>query len=82
MTGPLHLAASLQVVRAVQRIETRRWLAERMLPKVYAAKTGLEMSGGGEVKQMGRVEIAHRVSILMAIADKRRLEQLAHGDLA
>jgi len=74
--------APQDVPAAKLRIETRRWLAERMLPKVYGVKAGLEMSGRVDVKQMGRVEVAHRVSVLMAIAEKRRRQQLANEDLA
>lgn len=35
------------------RIETRRWLAERMMPKKYGVRTATELSGpnGGPVQQ-------------------------------
>jgi hypothetical protein len=74
--------APQDVPAAKLRIETRRWLAERMLPKVYGAKTGVEMSGGLEVKKLSRTEVAVRVAALIAIAQKRKDDEDANGDLA
>jgi hypothetical protein len=48
----LHGVDSGAVAHAKVRIETRRWLAERMLPRKYGSKSGLELTGsdGGPVK--------------------------------
>ena len=41
------------VAWAKSRAEYRRWLAERMMPRVYGVKAGLELTGadGGPVRQ-------------------------------
>lgn len=54
------------------QVETRRWLAERMLPKLYGPKTGLELSGQLETKSMDATARAARVAALMALAANRK----------
>ena len=54
------------------QVETRRWRAERMEPKAYGARSGIELSGDLEVKSMDRTARAARVAALLAIAEQRK----------
>ena len=52
------------VPQAKLRIETRRWLAERMLPKVYGPKAGLELSGIVEMSKLSDGELDAEIAAL------------------
>jgi hypothetical protein len=58
--------------RSKIRIETRRWLAERMLPKKYGVRTAHELSGpdGGPIQVDETVRSA-RIAALLAKAKER-----------
>lgn len=58
--------------RSKIRIETRRWLAERMLPKKYGVRTATEISGpdGGPIVVDETVRAA-RIAALLDVAKKR-----------
>ena len=53
-----------EVPQAKLRIETRRWLAERMLPKVYGPKAGLELSGTVEMSKLSDGELDAEIAAL------------------
>lgn len=60
------------VQRSKVRIETRRWLAERMEPKKYGARAGLDLtSSDGTMTPVDSAARAARVAQLMALAQKR-----------
>lgn len=75
---------SEHIARSKVRIETRRWLAERMAPKRYGVKQGLELTGsdGGPVQLVDETAKAARVAQLMAIAQQRKEQADEFGDLA
>jgi len=53
---------AVAVAQAKLRVEARHWAAERMAPRQFGAKAGLELSGGVEVKQMSSIERRQRTS--------------------
>lgn len=60
------------VQRSKVRIETRRWLAERLEPKKYGVKAGLDLtSSDGSMTPVDTPTRAARVADLMAQAAKR-----------
>ncbi len=70
------------VAHAKLRIETRRWLAERMAPKRYGLKQGLDLSNTDGTLQVDEATRSARVAQLLALAAQRKDETDAYGDLA
>jgi hypothetical protein len=69
---------SEHVQRSKIRIETRRWLAERMAPKRYGLKQGLDLSNTDGTLQVDEAARGARVAQLMALAAQRKdFEDLA-----
>lgn len=71
---------SEHIARSKVRIETRRWLAERMAPKRYGVKQGLELTGkdGAPLAVVDETAKAARVAQLLALAQQRKdFEDLA-----
>jgi hypothetical protein len=60
------------VQRSKIRIETRRWLAERMAPKKYGLRTATEISGpNGGPLQVDETQRTARLAALLAAAKDR-----------
>lgn len=72
------------IAHAKIRIETRRWLAERMAPRRYGVKQGLELTGkdGAPLAVVDETAKAARIAQLMAVAKQRKEQDDAFGDLA
>lgn len=69
------------VQRSKVRIETRRWLAERLEPKKYGAKAGIDLtSSDGTMTPVDASTRAARVAQLMALAQKRASAEPAAPD--
>ena len=61
------------VARSKLRADTRKWVAERMLPKKYGTKVGLEHGVTGTLEEFLRdVSGSQRGSPMGRLADKRR----------
>jgi hypothetical protein len=73
--------APQNVAQAKLRVETRRWLAERMLPKLYGPTSALQLEGKLEVKSDPSARRA-RIASIVAIAEKRKADEEAGRDLA
>lgn len=69
------------VAQAKLRVETRRWLAERMLPKLYGPTSALQLEGKLEVKSDPLARRA-RLATILAIAERRKADEEAGKDLA
>ena len=66
------------VAHAKLRIETRRWLAERMAPKKYGLKQGLDVTNSDASLQIDETTRSARVAQLLALASQRKdFEDLA-----
>lgn len=60
------------------QIETRRWLAERMAPKKYGLKQGLDVTNSDSSLQVDETTRSARVAQLLALASQRKdFEDLA-----
>lgn len=60
------------------QIETRRWLAERMAPKKYGLKQGLDVTNSDASLQVDETTRSARVAQLLALAAQRKdFEDLA-----
>lgn len=70
------------VAHSKLRIETRRWLAERMAPKRYGLKQGLDLSNTDGTLQVDEATRSARVAQLLALAAQRKDDTDAFGDLA
>lgn len=69
-------ATPADVAVARLRVDTRHWVAERMLPKVYGPRAGLELSGGVAVVTLSPMERRQRIVSILATAAKREAEAL------
>ena len=62
------------IQRSRLRVDTRKWILSKMVPKKYGTKVTAEITGadGGPVKteEMSSLEIARRVAFLLASAAK------------
>lgn len=67
------------IARSKVRIETRRWLAERMAPKRYGLKQGVDVTNSdGTLAPVDETAKAARVAQLLAMAQQRKdFEDLA-----
>jgi hypothetical protein len=66
------------VAHSKLRIETRRWLAERMAPKRYGLKQGLDVTNSDASLQVDETTRSARVAQLLALASQRKdFEDLA-----
>lgn len=66
------------VAHAKLRIETRRWLAERMAPKKYGLRQGLDVTNSDQSLQVDETTRSARVAQLLALASQRKdFEDLA-----
>lgn len=70
---------SEHVQRSKIRIETRRWLAERMEPKKYGARTGLDVTNSDGTLAVDADARAKRLAALMAQAKAR--QEAGQGDV-
>lgn len=68
------------VAHAKLRIETRRWLAERMAPKKYGLKQGLDMTNSDGSLQMDESTRSARVAQLLALAEQRKGDNADLGE--
>ena len=69
---------SEHVQRSKIRIETRRWLAERMAPKKYGLRQGLDVTNSDQSLQVDETTRSARVAQLLALASQRKdFEDLA-----
>lgn len=59
------------VPQAKLRVETRRWLAERMLPKVYGVRSGLDLTNSDGTLQLDEAARVARIAQLMSVAKSR-----------
>ena len=64
------------------QIETRRWLAERMAPKRYGLKQGLDVTNTDGSLQLDDTARSARVAQLLALAQQRKAVQDDLEDLA
>jgi hypothetical protein len=62
------------------QIETRRWLAERMAPKKYGLRQGLDMTNSDGSLQMDESTRSARVAQLLALAEQRKGDNADLGD--
>ena len=78
-TGPLGVTTKTYDMLGHRKlqVETRRWLAERMLPKLYGPRTGLDVSGTLETRKLDSTARAARAAALLASAAKRQAEGTA-----
>lgn len=61
------------VQRSKIRIETRRWLAERMMPKKYGVRTGVDLtSSDGTMTPVDDAARASRIAALLKKAGERK----------
>ena len=66
------------VAHSKLRIETRRWLAERMAPKKYGLRQGLDVTNSDQSLQVDETTRSARVAQLLALASQRKdFEDLA-----
>jgi len=63
------------------RIETRRWLAERMAPKRYGLKQGLDMTNSDGSLAIDDATRSARLAQILATAQARKVED-ENSDLA
>lgn len=70
------------VQRSKLRIETRRWLAERMAPRKYGLRQGLDVTNSDGSLQVDEATRSARVAQLLAMAQQRKAETDEFGDLA
>ena len=70
------------VAHSKLRIETRRWLAERMAPKRYGLKQALDLSNTDGTLQVDEAARSARVAQLLALAQQRKAQGEEFGDLA
>jgi hypothetical protein len=70
------------VAHSKLRIETRRWLAERMAPKRYGLKQGLDVTNTDGSLQVDEATRSARVAQLLAMAQARKDDADSFGDLA
>lgn len=69
---------SEHIQRSKIRIETRRWLAERMAPKRYGVKQGVDITNSDASLQVDETARSARVAQLLALAAQRKdFEDLA-----
>lgn len=73
---------SEHIQRSKVRIETRRWLAERMAPKRYGLKQALDLSNTDGTLQVDEAARSARVAQLLALAQQRKEQGEEFGDLA
>lgn len=70
------------VQRSKIRVETRRWLAERTMPKVYGVKSAVDLTNSdGNLKPIDETARAARVATLLAAAERRRGEAPSADDI-
>jgi hypothetical protein len=62
------------VAHARVRIETRRWLAERMAPQRYGVRQSVDVSNTDGTLQVDEATRGARVAQLLAIAQARKSE--------
>lgn len=62
------------------QIETRRWLAERMAPKKYGLKQGLDMTNSDGSLQIDESTRSARVAQLLALAEQRKGDNADLGE--
>lgn len=79
MNGAIDTGA---VQHAKLRIETRRWLAERMAPKKYGLRQGLDVTNSDGSLVVDDATRSARVAQLLAMAQQRKAEDEEFGDLA
>lgn len=60
------------IQRSKIRVETRRWLAERMAPRRYGLKQGVDVTSSDGTLQMDDTARSARVAQLVALAAKRK----------
>lgn len=66
------------VAHSKLRIETRRWLAERMAPKKYGLRQGMDITNSDASLQVDETTRSARVAQLLALAAQRKdFEDLA-----
>ena len=70
------------VAHSKLRIETRRWLAERMAPKRYGLKQGMDVTNSDGTLQVDEAARSARVAQLLAMAQRRKDDADSFGDLA
>lgn len=70
------------VAHSKLRIETRRWLAERMAPKRYGLKQALDLSNTDGTLQVDEATRSARVAQLLALAQRRKDDADTYGDIA
>ena len=68
--GPALNSESIQ--RSKVRVETRRWLAERLAPRRYGLRQGLDVTSSDGTFQMDDTARSARVAQLVALAAKRK----------
>jgi len=68
--GPALNSESIQ--RSKVRVETRRWLAERLAPRRYGLRQGLDVTSSDGALQMDDTARSARVAQLVALAAKRK----------
>ena len=68
--GPALNSESIQ--RSKVRVETRRWLAERLAPRRYGLRQGLDVTSSDGTLQMDDTARSARVAQLVALAAKRK----------
>ena len=68
--GPALNSESIQ--RSKVRVETRRWLAERLAPRRYGLRQGLDVMSSDGTLQMDDTARSARVAQLVALAAKRK----------
>lgn len=73
---------SEHIQRSKIRIETRRWLAERMAPKRYGLKQALDLSNTDGTLQVDEATRSARVAQLLALAQRRKDDADQFSDLA
>ena len=62
---------AVAVAQAKLRVDSRHWAAERMAPRQFGAKAGLELSGGLEVKTMDATVRRARIASILERAQGR-----------
>lgn len=63
---------SESIQRSKVRVETRRWLAERLAPRRYGLRQGLDVTSSDGTLQMDDTARSARVAQLVALAAKRK----------
>ena len=65
------------VARSRLRVDTRKWVLSKMLPKVYGEKTAMEHSGPGggpiEVADISKLELARWIAHQLTQAEPKAL---------